>query len=492
MAGQSLRQQLDEAFRAISVLRAENEALRADNAGLRDRVAHLEAEAAKDSSMSSKPPSTDPIGPRQKRAERRAAEREERKEKRLQGKQPGAPGATLGRRDPDVTVEYRPVACRCCGEALTDAQVVGEVVRQVIDLPPVTPVVTDHVAYRCRCECGAETVAEFPPPARAPVCWGVEVRAFAVYLMDRQHLPVERTAELLADALGAPVSTGWLCKLQAEAAGRLSPFLWALKDQLRRAPVVHTDETGTRVRTAKHWVHTVTTGCLTLLAVHPKRGIEAVRDIGVLGGYAGTIVHDGWAPYDLLDTATHAQCGAHLLRHADDVAQTEAHQLWASQIAGVLIAARDANAAAGEAGLAAVDPKIAAEIRGRYHATLDVAFALLPEGTPPPRRHRGGWSHAQRKLFNLATRMRTGADDVLRLLDDTRVPFTNNAAERALRMVKIHDKISGTFHSEAGAKHFTAVRSYLQTADAHGQNLIGVLRQLFDTGPWLPPAAASP
>jgi hypothetical protein len=332
-------------------------------------------------------------------------------------------------------------------------------------------------------------VAAFPLEARAPVCWGPEVRAFALYLLDRQHLPVERAAELLADVLGAPVSTGWLCQLQAEAAGRLAPFITAVTEALAAEPVIHADETGTRVRTTKHWVHTVTTGILTLLVVHPKRGVDAMRDIGIFERYTGTIVHDGLAAYDTFTDATHAACGAHLLRHLDDIGQTSAFNLWTRQLAGILTAARDASAAAADAGLPRVPEDLAAAIRGDYRATLQVAFALLPTGTPPRRHHTGGWNHAQRKAYNLAARLRDGEAQVLRLLDDTRVPFTNNHAERALRMVKIHDKLSGTFHSSAGADHFVAVRSYLQTAAAHGENLLGACRQLFTTGPWIPPAS---
>ena len=489
MAGPSLRQQLGDALEAVGILRAENEALRAENAALRDRVAHLEAEARRDSTTSSAPPSRDPIGTRKKRAERRADAREA---KRAQGKQPGSPGANLKRREPDVRLGHDPMACKSCGADLADAPVVGEVVRQVIDLPPVTPTVTDHVAYRRRCGCGTETVGEWPRAARAPVCWGPEVRSFAVYLLCRQHLPVERCAELLADLLGAPVSTGWLCQVQLEAAGRLAPFITELKAQLKAAPVLHADETGTQVGTAKHWMHTLTTNLLTLIAVHPKRGLEAIRDIGVLPGYAGTIVHDGYAPYDIFDQASHAQCGAHLLRHLDDVGAAVAFELWTSQLAGILIDAKKAAEAAAAAGHATVEDALAAAIRGRYQATIDVAFALLPPGPPPRLRHTGGWSVAQRKAWNLATRMSTGADDVLRCLADTRVSLDNNVAERALRMVKLHDKISGCFHSLAGAEAFAAIRSYLQTADHHDQNLLEVLRQLFATGPWLPPAGASP
>jgi transposase len=487
----SLRDQLREALAVIEELRSENQALHAevarlvtDNESLRDRVAHLEAEARKDSSTSSKPPSTDPMAPRQSRAERRA---QARAAKRRQGKQPGGLGANLARRQPDAVMDHRPQRCRSCGADLGRARVVDEIRRQVIDLAPVRPTVTDHVAYRCVCRCGTETVAEFPPEAKAPVCWGPDVRAFAVYLLDRQHLPVERTAELLADLLGVEVSTGWLCQVQLEAAGRLAPFITELKQRISQAPVVHADETGTRVRAVKHWMHTLSTKLLTLIAVHPNRGRKALEDIGVLGVYAGTVVHDGYASYDLYGDVIHAQCGAHYLRHLNSVGQTAQFEPWTAQMREVLLDAKHASEQAAQAGLGPVDRTIARRIRCRYGRALRLAFSLLPDGPPPPRRHTGGWSDAQRKAWNLALRLSDEQDQILRLLDDTRVPFDNNEAERSLRMVKLHDKISGCFHSFAGAEAFAAVRSYLQTAAKHEENLLEVLHQLFITGPWLPP-----
>lgn len=479
-----LRQQLRESLAANEVLRGENEQLRDRVAALSDQVATLKAELERDSTNSSKPPSSDPIKPRQNRAERRA---EAREAKRRQGKQPGAPGSHLRRRDPDVVKVHRPAGCERCGADLTGAELVGEVRRQVIDLPKVEPVVTDHLAYRCRCACGAETLAEFPPEAKAPVCFGPEVRAFAVYLLHRQHLPVERSAELISDILGVEVSTGWLCQVALEAACLLQPFITGLKDRLVDEPVLHADETGTRVRTTKHWVHTVCSGLLTLIAVHPKRGRQAIEDIGVLSAYAGALVHDGYASYDYLDAATHAQCGAHLLRHLKSVGEIAVFADWTAEMTAVLLDAKAASEAAADSGQAAVDRKTARAIRRRYRACLRKAFAVLPEGPPPRLRHQGGWTIYERKAWNLAARMRDGIDDVLRLLDDTAVPFDNNRAERSLRMVKLHDKVSGTFHSVAGAEAFTAVRSYLQTAANHGENLMGVLRSLFTDGPWIPP-----
>lgn len=148
--------------------------------------------------------------------------------------------------------------------------------------------------------------------------------SYAVTTWRSCSTPLARTAELLGELLDAPVSTGWLCAVQQEAAAKLAGFVTTLKGRLSDAPVVHADETGTRVGLTKHWVHTLATNLLTLLVVHPKRGVEALEDIGILGDYTGTVVHDGSAPYEVFAGATHAQCEAHLLRHLASVGKTPA------------------------------------------------------------------------------------------------------------------------------------------------------------------------
>jgi transposase len=497
-----LRQQLRDALAAVESLRAANQQLEARNAELvtrneelaarvavlADRLSLREEEAGRDSESSSKPPSTDNIATRQTRAQRRAAARQAKAEaKRKPGKQPGSAGCDRARVEPQDTVEHRPLSCGGCGKGLDAAAVCGQVTRQVIDLPEITPRVVDHVAYRCRCSCGVETLADFPPAARAAVCYGPGVRALAIYLLDRQHLPYERCAELLGEVLGVTVSTGWLCAIQHEADRLLVPFVEKLKLMLADAAVLHVDETGTAVGLDKHWVHTVTDGLVTLLEVHPERGRKALEDIGVLGAYAGVLVHDGYASYDYLEAAAHAQCHAHLLRHLKDVARTDAYKAWTQQMIGVLLDAKHASEAAAAVGRDRVAKTTAARIRVRYHACLDQAFASLPPGPKPRLRHQGGWSIYQRKAWNLATRMRRDAADILRLLDDCAIPADNNAAERSFRMVKIHDKVSGTFHSLDVAKAFAHIRSYIQTAANNGLNRLDVLRQLFTDGPWIPP-----
>jgi transposase len=364
--------------------------------------------------------------------------------------------------------------------------VVGTESRQVFDIPEPKPFVTEHRSQRRRCSCGCVTAGGFPPEATAPTCYGPRLRALAIYLMVRQHLPVERTSELLCEVVGLQVSTGWLSGLLPEAGRALVPFIDHLKELVTRSPVVGADETGGRVRVTKRWFHVLSTPAVTLLVCHASRGQAAVDDIDVLPAYQGVIVHDGLALYDRLGLATHQQCNAHLLRHLADVGIVWDQQAWTQAMTSVLIDARNAADTARREGLGRVDASTVQAIEVRYDAALAQAFAGLPAGRPPRRRGTGGWRDYQRKAWNLAHRMTRHRADVLRFLTDTRIPFTNNDSERALRMVKLQQKISGTFQSDQGATSFAHIRSYLQTAAKQDQNLLGVLTQLYTTGPWLP------
>jgi len=449
-------------------------------AALQARVAELERRLGKDSSNSSMPPSSDGLG-KPSRVERRA---DERAEARRPGKQPGAPGAHLAQvEEPDEVAWHVPDRCGGCGAELTDASVVGVEARQVFDLPPLGLRVTEHRAERRRCACGTTTAAAFPDHARAAACYGPGVRALVCYLCVHQHLPVDRAAQLLADVLGASVATGTLAAVLAEGAAGLDGFLATVRDQLAAAPVAHFDETGARVAGRLHWVHSASSGLLSLFTVHAKRGKAAMDQAGVLDGFGGVAVHDGWAPYWRYEVM-HALCGAHLLRELEAITQ-EPGQGWAAGMAELLVDAKLAADRARVAGVGRVEGAARARLHIRYARLLADGQAANP---PPPasgRRRRRG--RARRSpAARLLARLDAHRDEVLRLLDDTRVPFDNNQAERDLRMVKLQQKISGCWRTPAGAAAFLALRSYLSTARKHGRNPLAVLGQLFQGQAWLP------
>jgi len=237
-------------------------------ATLQARVAELERRLGRDSSNSSKPPSSDGLR-KPARAERRASERLEH---RRPGKQPGASGAHLAQvAEPDEVLWYAPGRCGECGLDLADAPVVGVEARQVFDLPPLRLLASEHRAERRRCGCGTTTAAAFPDHVRAAACYGTGVRALVCYLCVHQHLPVDRAAQLLGDVLGAPLATGTLAAVVAEGAAGLDGFARVVREGLAAAPVAHFDETGARVAGRLHWVHSASTSLLTLLSVDAKR-----------------------------------------------------------------------------------------------------------------------------------------------------------------------------------------------------------------------------
>jgi transposase len=198
--------------------------------------------------------------------------------------------------NPDEVITHRPGRCRGCDGDLADAAGAGVGVRQVFDVPPLTRLrVVEHRLQACRCRtCGVVTTAPAPAGVTAPAQYGPGIAAVVVYLIVRQHLPVARAAELCAELLAAPVSTGWITTQVRAASAALTGFEAAVKDTIRAAPVAHFDETGARINGGLDWIHTATTETATWYQRHDKRGRDDIDDIDILPGFTGIAVHDAW------------------------------------------------------------------------------------------------------------------------------------------------------------------------------------------------------
>lgn len=452
--------------------------LREANQALTQRIAQLETRLGKNSQNSSKPPSSDAFVKPAPRSLRK-------KSGRRPGKQPGEPGARLqSRAVPDGVVVHRPHSCRSCGSDLDDAPVVGDQRRQVLDLPPIELVAIEHRAQQRVCSCGTVTTADFPAEATAPVCYGPGVSALGAYLLGRQHLPVERAAELMADCFGAPVSTGWLAGVLPDAAGRLDEFLAAMRAQLAGAPVAHFDETGARVDATLRWVHVAATDTGTLYHRASGRGKDSMDLGGVLPHFCGVAVHDGLPAYRKYDVA-HGLCAAHHLRELAGMAEATG-QDWPGQLADLLVEIHTSVQTAKADGKVRLSARRLAGYRRRYRQLVAQGKALNP---PPPRTGKRG-RPALGPAGSLLRRLDDYQDDVLRFATDFAVPFDNNQAERDIRMVKLQQKISGGWRSETGADAFLTVRSYLSTARKHHRGALDVLHELFTGTPWIPALAA--
>jgi transposase len=444
------------------------------NRSLLARIADLEERLGRNPRNSSMPPSAEGFSkpPVPNRAERRAA-------KRRPGKQPGTEGKHLAQvLDPDDVRVYAPEVCQSCGEDLADADIVGVERRQVFELPAIKPFVTEHRMERRRCACGCETKAAPPKEATAPTCYGPGVRALAAYLAVYQHLPYDRMARLFHDVLGIEISVGTLAQMVTEAGGALGLFTDVIRDLLIDAPAVNFDETGARVAGSLHWVHVACTALYTLIDCHKKRGTVALDALGVIEAMRGTAIHDGYASYRTYDVL-HQLCNGHHIRELDAIFEV-LDQEWADEMIALLIEAKETVEAARAAGCDRLDDKALHSIRVRYGTLIQKGWGANPE---PDKNKLAGY---EKKAFNLLTRLDTQRADVLRFATDFTLSWDNNQAERDIRMVKLQQKISGTWRTLEGARGYCAIRSYLSTMKKQGQPMLAGLRLLFEGGVWLP------
>lgn len=378
---------------------------------------------------------------------------------------------------PDEIVVHRVSICSHCQHDLSQTAVKRVVRRQVFDMPPLRLHVSEHQAEVkvCRC-CGRRTRALFPDGVNAPVQYGPNVLAHAAYLNSYHLIPSARVREWFADCLGQAVSEGVIERAVAQLADAVAPALDAIFEGVTRASVVHCDETGLRINTGLHWLHTVCTEWLSYYTVHCKRGDEALLDAGVLPNCRGWAVHDGFKPYFGFKTVRHALCNAHHLRELQ-FAVEQYNATWAQSMHDLLLEMNQQRQAAD------LSTTTLNALENRYDALLADGFDAFPIQPRPPNSKK---RVAQHPVTNLLIRLRDYREAVLAFLHHPEVPFDNNLAERDLRMMKVKQKISGCFRTWAGAEVFAAVRSYLATARKQGLSMLRAAHLAFLGSPFIP------
>ena len=452
---------------SFGALQDEFASLVAVTTDLAKQVQDLKSRLAMDSHNSSKPPSSDgykkPPKPQNLRS----------KSGRRSGGQKGHAGCTLEPvSKPDHHVLHAPKTCGSCGHSLDNAEVVGRDSRQVFDLPELKLEVTAHEVVSCVCpDCLALNRGYFPDSVMQPTQYGPRFLGVLTYLNQYQLIPLARTQECVGDLFGHQPSQATITNALANCAKWLEPVQTAVKTAIIESEVVDFDETGMRIAKLLQWVHTAGTLLLTFYYTHSKRGGEAFAEIGILKNFKGTAVHDCWSSYLNRDfVCRHALCNAHLLREMLGTWE-DTHETWTQRMSSLLRSLKRAKESAQEAGQHQLDPQLLQRYRRVYRQI--VARGLLKNPAPERTGNRG--RPANGKTRSLLLRLDNHEEDVLRFAIDFAVPFDNNLAERDLRMVKLHQKISGCFRSEAGAKHFCTIRGYISTLRKQGIDVMSAL-----------------
>ncbi len=467
--------------RLCATVSAQVEQLASHLQELHEVIQRLQDQVKKNSHNSSKPPSSDGLKKPRTTSLRTPGERPN-------GGQKGHQGHTLRQvEQPDQMKKYAVKACQHCHASLEHVEALHCEKRQVFDIPAIRIEVTEHQALTKVCpSCGTANTAEFPPEVTQPTQYGSTVKSHASYFSNYHHIPLKRSADMFEDVFRHRVSESVILDASREGAEKVMPTNETVKQQLIEADVVDFDESGMRVTGKGQWLHVASTPELTYYEVHQKRGQEAMDAIGILPKFRGTAVHDHWKSYFKYDTCQHSLCNAHHLRELKFVAE-QYQQEWAEQMSTLLA---DINNEVNQTRPISdhLEASKLAKFATRYDEILDVGFKANPPPVEDEHQPKKRGRRKQSPPKNLLDRLQKYKPDVLRFMYDFRVPFDNNLGERDIRMMKVKQKVSGTFRTEEGAKRFCRLRGYISTARKNGVNVLEALKGAFQGTPFIPNA----
>lgn len=449
-------------------------ALKLQNQQLTDRLAKLEERLAKDSHNSHKPPSSDRVKPKPKSLRKPSQKKP--------GAQKGHPGHHLHVSDSvDQIYLHKVFKCAHCQTSLLEEPVQSVESRQVYELPPLKLEVHEYRAEEKLCpNCFKTTKATFPEGVKRAVQYGNNLKSVTTYLHGYQLIPYKRVSQFFEDLFGHRLSLGLLVNAEKECHQKLKPSEEVTKSALIKAAIVSYDESGLQIEKKRNWLHTACTEKLTAYFPHAKRGEEGMSAFGILPYFQGIAIHDHWKAY-FRYSCVHGLCNTHHLRELTFL-EEEQHQIWAKEMKEYLLCAKK-RVEEERIRSPALSEEELLEWHKHYEEILQRGIQENPE-LPKIEGKRG--RTAQTKGRNLINRFKEFKEAVLRFLSDFSVPFSNNQGERDIRMVKVQQKISGTFRSWQGARRFCRLRGYISTAQKHKLKILDSIKKAFEGNPFIP------
>ena len=433
---------------------------------LQAQVAQLQAQIErltgppKDSSNSSLPPS-----------QTRKGNRPGTKSSKKRGPQPGHRGCSRERQTPDTVVECRPRNCARCGADLADAPGRLRGASQVVEIPPLRPVVIEARRYQATCpHCGPRQAGQYPPGLELQRVFGPRRETLLCYFHHTQHVSYRRLASLFRGLFGLNVSQGAIANVLARAARRLQPQAEAIRQPVRAHPVIASDETGARVAGRNHWQWVFETPTASYHVIVPSRSRQEIE--AVLGDAQPEVWLSDLFSAQLSAPAARRQiCHAHQLRDLQFAVDAE-RSAFAYRLQRLLLRAQRLHKRRDR-----LTPQLFSRQRADLEKICDRLLAATPPGREARRLHKRYRKHRE-ALFTFLYR-----DDV---------PPDNNGCERALRKSVIHRKVSGGFRSAWGAQAFATLTTVIQTAGKRGQDALSALTPHLAPSPALTSPAQPP
>ena len=386
-------------------------------------------------------------------------------------------GALSGNTRTVETIQVAQVSeCECCGEDLGDTPASGNERRTKIDI--VFEKIVSHVDAEIKVcpRCETQNKGQFPADMSGPLQYGPGIKGYVMNLLIAQMLSLKRVQQSIQTLIGRVLSEATILKYVMQLHHALEAWEQSAIDQLLQMPALHVDETSLRVDRKNHWIQVYSAGDITLKRLHPKRGgeaIEAIEAIGIIPRYGGVVIHDCWQSYLSYKHCGHGLCGSHLLRELTFIVDANGYA-WAANIKRLLqencaiVAKRESKHL--------TEPEYK-NLQKRYRNILTRGEKELP---PIPPRQKGKRGRiAKSDAHNLWERLKKHQTAVLLFAKLPHVPFTNNRAERDLRMSKVKQKVSGCFRTRQYAEAYCRISSYLQSMANQGYNPLVAIQMAF-------------
>lgn len=376
------------------------------------------------------------------------------------GGQKGHEGTTLKMSEtPDETIALVPNFCSQCGQDLKDFSFELLTKRQVTDIPPIVPIITEYQCFKTTCNCGEVQCGLFPQGVKAPTQYGVNVQSVAIYQSYYQFTPFERLQDFFKKVCNLKISKGTIENIIRRTAVKATPIYETIKEYIQTSSYVGADETSFKCNGTKQWFWVWQNSRLTYLVAADTRSKSVIEE-EFPDGLPDTIVGSDRLAAQLSTTSKGKQiCLAHLLRDCNYLIESEKSE-WVSQFKILL---QDAIVLKQLAPSYSKKDEKTSEIEQKLNKLLEIVQldVLLKE----PQKYKKtitffkGMIHLQAALFTF--------------LYHKDVPFHNNGSERAFRMVKVKAKISGQFKSLQN--EFAILRSVIDTAIKNGQSVYNAI-----------------
>ena len=354
--------------------------------------------------------------------------------------------------------------CDVCGHDLTDTPCTQHERRTTIDI--IFEKTVTHVDAEIKpCEnCNSTVKAPFPADMQGPKQYGNGLKAYIINLLVCQMISLNRAQKMVKALIGEVLSEATALKFVFRLYLALAEWEASAIEQIIKSPTMHVDETSLKVDKRKFWVHVYASGDITLKFLHKKRGTEAIEEINIIPRYRGRLIHDFLASYLTYEKCDHGMCGGHLVRELEFIVESNGYR-WAQNMINLLL---ETNSIVSKKKAKKLTPKEYKNLQKRYRNILTRGNKELPEIPAKPNGKRG--RIAKSDAHNLWDRFKNYEDEILLFAKRSNVSFTNNRAERDLRMAKVKQKVSGCFRTEKYAKAYCRISSYLQTMANKGYN----------------------